>query len=122
MKTLITCHSNADCDAFAAMLAASFLYSDAKLLFPGTQEAGLATVFASLDKEKYSFVEFAGLNWKEFERLVIVDTRQRSRLKHVETLLKRNDIEIEIWDHHPSTVVVPLFTFATASIFQLTGP
>ncbi len=104
MKTLITCHSNADCDAFAAMVASSHLYPGAKLLFPGTQEAGLASVYAGLDKEKYGFIDFADLDWQDFDHLVIVDTRQGSRLKHVEPLLKRDNLKIEVWDHHPPSV------------------
>ena len=38
MSVLITCHTNADFDAFAAMIAVRHLYPGALLLFPGTQE------------------------------------------------------------------------------------
>lgn len=101
MKTLITSHSNADCDAFAAMIAASFLYPGARLLFPGTQEAGLASVYSLLDKEKYGFLDINAIDWKEYNQLVLVDTRQSTRLKHVAPLLNKKDIQIDVWDHHP---------------------
>lgn len=103
MSILITCHANADCDAFAAMIAAKLMYPDARLLFPGTQEAGLAKVYAELDKEKYGFINTASPDFSLVEKLVVVDTRQRSRLKHIAPLLEREDFNIEVWDHHPAS-------------------
>lgn len=100
-KTLITSHLNADFDAFAAMLAARRLYANSILLFPGTQERGLQKLFASLDQAKYDFKESACIDWDDIDRLVLVDTRQRSRVNHVAPLLERTDIPLEVWDHHP---------------------
>lgn len=101
MKTLITCHANADCDAFAAMLAARHLYDSPGLLFPGTQEAGLAKIYANLDKEKYRFINPEKLDWSEWDKLVVVDTTQESRIPHVAPLLASVKTPVEIWDHHP---------------------
>lgn len=101
MKTLITCHANADCDSFAAMLAARHLYADASLYFPGTQEPGLARVYGNLNKEQYNFVESQDIDWEDYGRLVVVDTREAGRLRHVSRLLDRRDVKLEIWDHHP---------------------
>lgn len=103
MKTLITCHANADCDAFAAMLAARHLYENPVLLFPGTQEAGLSRVYANIDKAKYNFIDQPHIDWSEYDRLVLVDTRQASRAPYVAQLLGRDNLKIEIWDHHPAT-------------------
>lgn len=103
MKTLITCHANADFDAFAAMLAARHLYESPELLFPGTREAALARVYEDLDKQKYNFIPHAHIKWDEYERLVLVDTRQTSRAPYVAQLLERDGLKIEIWDHHPAT-------------------
>lgn len=101
MKTLITCHANADYDAFAAMLAARHIYKSADLLFPGTQESSVAKIFSTISRERYNFIESGDLNWDEYDRLVIVDTRQASRCSHVAPLLERG-IPAEIWDHHPA--------------------
>lgn len=101
--TLITCHANADFDAFAAMLAARRLYAPCVLLFPGSQERGLQKVYANLDKTAYNFAEAGELHWEDFGRLVLVDTRQRSRVSHVAPLLDRPDMRVEIWDHHPDS-------------------
>lgn len=103
MKTLITAHENADFDAYAAMLAARRLYWPALLLFPGTQERGLQKIHSSIDRQAYDFVEPDEIKPDEIGRLVIVDTRQTCRLKHVSHLLERKDLHIEIWDHHPDT-------------------
>ena len=99
--TLITCHANADFDAFAAMLAARRLYAPCALLFPGTQEKGLQKLIEEMALPSYDFIDAAGLDWKKFSRLVLVDTRQRSRLKHVRPLLEKENMLIEVWDHHP---------------------
>lgn len=101
MKTLITCHANADCDAFAAMLAAGRLYPDAYLFFPGTREASLAKVVANLDKRKYKLAEAGQIEWDKIGRLVLVDTRQAARVAHVEKTLNAPNVEIIVWDHHP---------------------
>lgn len=101
--TLITCHANADFDAFAAMLAARHLYAPCVLLFPGSQERGLQKVYANLNPAAYGFAEAADLRWEDFDRLVLVDTRQRSRVGHVAPLLERPGVCIEAWDHHPDS-------------------
>ncbi|MDR3319606.1 MAG: DHH family phosphoesterase [Desulfovibrio sp.] len=99
---LVTCHANADFDAFAAMLAARRLYGRCGLLFPGSQERPLQKVYAEIDKKAYGFVDGTP-DWKNFDCLVLVDTRQRSRVRHVFPLLERRDTRVEIWDHHPNS-------------------
>lgn len=103
MTTLITCHANADCDAFAAMIAIRRLYPEATLLFPGTQEAGLNRIFASLDKKTYGFATQQEVAWSGITRLVLVDTRQKSRVAHVSRLLADPAVAVEVWDHHPAS-------------------
>ncbi|MDR2745745.1 MAG: CBS domain-containing protein [Desulfovibrio sp.] len=101
-NTLVTCHANADFDAFAAMLAARHIYERCALFFPGSQERPLQKAYAELDKNAYGFVEGCP-DWERFDRLVLVDTRQRSRVRHVEPLLERQGLCIEVWDHHPKS-------------------
>ena len=101
--TLITCHASADFDAFAAMLAARFLYTPHVLLFPGTQERGLQKLIAGLDTAALGIVETPAIPWDSITRLVVVDTRQRGRISHVAQLLDRDDVTVELWDHHPDS-------------------
>ncbi len=102
-RTLITCHANADFDALAAMLAARRLYAPCSLLFPGSQERGLQKVVAALDAAAYELIDSESIHWDEYDRLVLVDTRQRSRVPHVAPLLERPGLRIEVWDHHPDS-------------------
>lgn len=102
-RTLITCHANADFDAFAAMLAARRLYSPCSLLFPGSQERSLQKLVSALDATSYDLVESNTIRWADYTCLVLVDTHQRSRVPHVAPLLKRSGLRIEAWDHHPDS-------------------
>lgn len=120
--TLITCHANADFDAFAAMLAARHLYSPYVLLFPGSQERGLQKLYASIDTKAYGFADNSDLDWDSFDRLVLVDTRQRSRVSHVSALLERPGVAVEMWDHHPdSGDDIPFGTVHLAHIGSVTS-
>ncbi len=102
-STVITCHANADFDALAAMIAASKLYSDAVLVFPGTQESSLKDYFIQSAMYLFNFRGLKDIDQDAVRLLVVVDTRQRSRLAHVEPLLARPDLEIHVFDHHPPT-------------------
>ena len=104
VPTIVTCHANADFDAFAAMIAARRLYPGSFLLFPGTQDRGLqAIVQDDRLRKAYGFIELAEMDFSAIRCLVAVDTRQRDRLSHVAPLLDREDVRVEVWDHHPPT-------------------
>ena len=121
-RVLVTCHANADFDSFAAMLAAHFLYPGSLLLFPGTQERGLQKVVASLDAKRYSLTETADIPWDEITHLVLVDTRQRERVRHVSALLDREGVSVEVWDHHPaSSEDVPARTSHVETVGSVTA-
>lgn len=107
--TIVTCHANADFDAFAAMLAAARLYAPCDLLFPGSQEKNLNALFEECRNtagslvEGCRFVDQASVQGAGYTQLIVVDTRQRSRLQHVWPLLDNPGIRLEVWDHHPDT-------------------
>lgn len=106
--TLVTCHSNADFDAFAAMLAAGRLYAPCDLLYPGSQEKNLNKLYETVRGqddllEGCSFVDSSSCTFSQYDFLIVVDTRQRSRLHHVWPLLDNPGIRVEAWDHHPDT-------------------
>jgi tRNA nucleotidyltransferase (CCA-adding enzyme) len=99
--TVITCHANADFDALAAMIAASKLYPGAALVFPGTQESSLKDYFIQSAMYLFNFKSLKDIDPGLVSTLVVVDTRQRSRLAHVAPLLERPDLDIHLYDHHP---------------------
>lgn len=101
--TVITCHVNADFDALASMIAASKLYPDSVLIFPGSQEKNLKNFFIQSATYLYNFKSFKDINPGSVTKLIIVDTRQRSRVKHVDPLLDNPGVSIHLYDHHPDS-------------------
>ncbi len=102
-NTLITCHSNADFDAFASIIAAQILYPGSVLLFPGSHEKSLMNFYNETARFMYNFKNHDQIDWDNIKRLIVVDTRHNSRIPHVKQLLTRDDLEIHIWDHHPNS-------------------
>jgi tRNA nucleotidyltransferase (CCA-adding enzyme) len=103
VTTVITCHANADFDALAAMIAAGKLYPGAVLVFPGTQEASLKDYFIQSAMYLFNFKALKDIDPSLVRLLVVVDTRQRSRLTHVEPLFDLPGLQIHIYDHHPAS-------------------
>ncbi len=98
---VITTHVNADFDAMASMIAAKKLYPEAILVFPGSQEQTLREFFVKSTVYLYDFKRLRDLDLNEVSRLILVDTRQASRIGKFQEILTRPDLEIHIYDHHP---------------------
>ncbi|WP_147821443.1 CBS domain-containing protein [Salidesulfovibrio onnuriiensis] len=101
--TVITAHANADFDALAAMVAASKLYPDSVLIFPGSQEKTLRNFYIQSMTYLFNFKNFKDIDPDSVKLLVVVDTRQRSRLPHVRPLLDKEGLVIHTYDHHPDS-------------------
>ncbi len=116
--TLITTHINADFDAVGSMLAAHKLYPGSLVVFPGFHEKNMKNFIVSSMAYLFNMVEFKNIDSDKVERLVVVDTKQPSRIGELESLLHRPDIEIHLYDHHPSLASdIP----ATVEISRQTG-
>jgi len=100
---VITAHANADFDALGAMIAASKLYDDAVLIFPGSQERNLRNFFIETTTYLFNFKPFKEIDPTTVELLVVVDTRQRSRIPHVRPVLDNPGLRIHLYDHHPDS-------------------
>lgn len=100
--TVITSHMNADFDAFASILAAKKLYPDALVVFPGSQETNLRNFFIRSMGYLLDMTDIKDINLKRIKRLVLVDTRQANRIGKFSSLLNNHDLDIHIYDHHPS--------------------
>jgi len=98
---VITTHINADFDAMASMIAAKKLYPGALLVFPGSQERTLREFFVKSTVYLYDFKRLRDIDLQEVRRLILVDTRQLSRIGKFEEVLGKKDLEIHIYDHHP---------------------
>ena len=101
--TVITTHINADFDALASMLAAQKLYPGARVVFPGSQEKNLRNFFIQSMVYLFNMAEIKDIELTNLKRLVLVDTRQANRIGKFASLLNKPDLEIHIYDHHPSS-------------------
>ena len=99
---LIVTHNNADFDAFSSLVAAKKLYPNSKLLLPGSQERAVRE-FLSLVKDTINIEIERTCDLGNVSRLVIVDTRHKSRIGIAAKLLDNPSTEIHIYDHHPRT-------------------
>jgi len=102
-KEIITTHMNADFDALASMIAAKKIYPEATLVFPGSQEKNLRNFFLHSTSYIFNFTKIKQINFDQIKMLILVDTRQRSRIGKFADLLENKDLEIHIYDHHPDS-------------------
>jgi tRNA nucleotidyltransferase (CCA-adding enzyme) len=98
---VITTHINADFDSLASMLAAKKLYPDAVLVFPGSQERSLRDFFIHSTLYSFDAERIKNVDLQEVRRLILVDTRQISRIGKFSEVLSKPGLEIHIYDHHP---------------------
>lgn len=102
-ETIITGHANADFDCFSSIVAAGKLYPGAALIFPGSQEKSLRNFYIQSAIYLFNFVAAKDIDLAQVKRLVVVDTRQRSRIEHVKAVLDNPGLEIHAYDHHPDS-------------------
>jgi tRNA nucleotidyltransferase (CCA-adding enzyme) len=102
-EEVITTHINADFDALASMIAAKKLYPQATLVFPGSQEKNLRNFFLHSTSYLFNFAKIKKIDLDRIKRLILVDTRQRSRVGKFAALVDGKGIDIHIYDHHPDS-------------------
>lgn len=116
--TVITTHVNADFDAFASMLAAQKLYPEALVVFPGSQEKNLRDFFVKSMVYLYNVARIKDIDLNAVTRLILVDTRQASRIGKFSSIVQRPGLDIHIYDHHPPT---PDDLSGSVEVTQMTG-
>jgi tRNA nucleotidyltransferase (CCA-adding enzyme) len=99
---LITTHSSGDFDAIGSLVAARKLYPEALLVAPGSQERNVRE-FLSICGPEIKVLTYKDVESEKVSRLIIVETRHRSRLGKLEALVGKKGIEIHIYDHHRRT-------------------
>ncbi|MBM4338607.1 MAG: CBS domain-containing protein [Deltaproteobacteria bacterium] len=98
---VITTHTNADFDSLASMLAAKKLYPGAVLVFPGSQERSLREFFIHSTLYALEVERVKNIDLREIDRLILVDTRQISRIGKFSEIALKPGLDIHIYDHHP---------------------
>jgi len=100
---VITTHLNADFDAFASMVAAKRLYPDASVCFPGSQGKNVRDFFIESTLYILSIERAKDIDLEMIDRLILVDTRQKSRIGRFAAVAEAGKVEIHIYDHHPAS-------------------
>lgn len=98
---VITSHINADFDSLASMIAAKKIYPGAILVFPGSQERSLRDFFIHSTIYALEIERLKNIDLEKVKRLILVDTRQKSRIGKFSEIISKPDVEIHIYDHHP---------------------
>ncbi|CAK7013306.1 MAG: A-adding tRNA nucleotidyltransferase [Desulfovibrio sp.] len=102
-SVVITSHSNADYDALASMVAVGKLYPGAVLIAPSMQERQDSHYFADSIAYLFNLRQAKDVDLTEVGTLVVVDTRQPSRIPQVKSVLEKPELKIHLYDHHPDT-------------------
>jgi len=101
--TVITTHINADFDGMASMVAAKKLYPEAVLVFSGSQERNLRDFFVRSSLYFLDFARAKDINLEDIKRLILVDTRQRTRIGKFGELFPTDEVDVHLYDHHPDS-------------------
>lgn len=121
---VITTHLNADFDGLASMIAAQKLYPDAVMSFPGSQEKTVRQFINETLQYRYEFTKAKHIDLSLVTTLIVVDTRQESRIGVFAGCLNNPGFSLHLYDHHPDTpdamqgdVEILAPTGATTTIF-----
>ncbi|MBA7475028.1 A-adding tRNA nucleotidyltransferase [subsurface metagenome] len=99
---VIISHQSTDFDSLSAMVAAKKIYKDALLVFTGAVEKNVRK-FISIYGELINIAPLKKIKIEEITKLIIVDTRIKKRIGLFANVINKRDLEIHIYDHHPST-------------------
>ena len=99
---IIACHTNADFDTFASMIAAGKLYPTARLVLPGSLEKALREALAGV-KLRVKTQKASEIDLKKVTRLVLVDISHSGRIGRLSELVGKKGVDIHIYDHHPKS-------------------
>ncbi|MFH1093291.1 MAG: CBS domain-containing protein [Candidatus Omnitrophota bacterium] len=97
---IIVTHNNADFDALGSLVAASKLYPNAKVIQPSSKERSVRD-FLSMVPEGIRAENEKNVDFKKMSRLILVDTRLKSRIGKAAEFLENPGLQVHCYDHHP---------------------
>ena len=97
---LIISHENTDIDGLAGMIAASKLYTDAKVVVSENMTT-LAQRFLALYKDEFEISRYDEVEYDDIERVIVIDTHEYDRLGKLTELINWDQVEVIVYDHHP---------------------
>ena len=97
---IVVGHANPDFDAYASTVAATKLFPGSVGVFLGTQNANVRA-FHNLHESFLSFIDLKELDSAKVDSVVMVDTRDPDRVGEIGAIVRRPDVEVIVYDHHP---------------------
>ncbi|MCK5848982.1 MAG: CBS domain-containing protein, partial [Caldisericia bacterium] len=102
-KKICISHSYADFDAIATTIAATKLYPGSIPVINQSTENEVQR-FLAIYKDYFNFVQLQDISFENIEQIVLTDTQDIEKIRPLQVELKKRDIEIIIYDHHPLEV------------------
>lgn len=96
---IATTHKNADFDGLASVIAATILYPGCVGVVPKMTNKNVER-FLSTHKTAFNLILPHEVKHDKVSKLIVVDTDQWHRLDRMDKLAQRQDLIIEVWDHH----------------------
>ncbi len=96
---IATTHKNTDFDGLASVIATTLLYPGCIGVVPKMTNKNVEQ-FLSTHKTAFNLILPHEVPHDEVKKLIVVDTDQWQRLDRMEKLATRQDLEIDLWDHH----------------------
>ncbi len=96
---IATTHKNTDFDGLASVIAATLLYPGCVGVVPKMTNKNVEQ-FLSTHKTAFNLILPNEVPHDEVKKLIVLDTDQWQRLDRMEKLADRQDLEIDLWDHH----------------------
>lgn len=93
-------HANADFDAYASTIAVTRLFDDVHGVYLGSQNANVKA-FHNLHEDLLDFIDLRSLDFEAVTEIIMVDTRDPSRLGDLSRVAMRADVQVTVYDHHP---------------------
>ncbi|HMA59622.1 MAG TPA: CBS domain-containing protein [Halanaerobiales bacterium] len=97
---LIISHENTDIDGLAGMIAASKLYTEAKVVVSENMTT-LAQRFLALYKDEFEIFRYDDIDYEGIDRVIVIDTHEYDRLGKLTELINWDQVEVIVYDHHP---------------------
>jgi nanoRNase/pAp phosphatase (c-di-AMP/oligoRNAs hydrolase) len=99
---IATTHKNTDFDGLASVIAATILYPGCIGVIPKMTNKNVER-FLSTHKTAFKLILPNEVLHDKVNKLIVVDTDQWQRLDRLDKLAKKDDLEIDLWDHHMMT-------------------
>ncbi|MRS11484.1 MAG: CBS domain-containing protein [Actinobacteria bacterium] len=100
LTEIVVGHANPDFDAYAAMVAATKLFDESCAVYLGSQNANVRE-FHNLHEDFVRFTDLKTLDLSSVKRVIMVDTREPGRVGELGAVVKREGVEVIVYDHHP---------------------